>query len=318
MPGLQPQSFDKTIDEIAALVTESSSNHAEMIERLVRFYYHGVSARDLREATAADRYGAVVAHWRLACQYILGSNAFVRVYNPQLDQDGWHSGHTIVEVVVDDMPFLVDSARMAINRCGLSIHLAVHPILYATHDSAGRLSGVLEGKPQSGNVDSVSFMHFEVDRQTDDAVLTCLRSGVEDALADVRTVVGDVDAMRERVDQLLAELTAAPPPIDPGELSEGCAFLRWLRDGHFIFLGYRNHDLVREQNEDHLRIVSNSALGLLRKSVESEYPDQFCRSFASLSPEARNLARNPELLVITRSGSESTVHRPGYMDYIGV
>ena len=318
MTGSHAARPDRNIEEIVALVRERQPAQAGVIAAFVRRYYHGTSVKDLRESQASNLCGAALAHWKFASRRKAGNAAEVRVYNPELDEHGWQSTHTIVEAIADDAPFLVDSVRMAINQCGLSIHLSIHPVIYTTRDSQNRITGVLEDKSDAAHASRESFLHFEIDRRSEDSDLERIRTRIEDALADVRTVVADVDEMRSCLDNLLADLQQNPPPIDTEELSEGRAFLHWLRDGHFIFLGYREHALVYENDQDQLRIIPNSALGLLRKSDETENTEQICKSFASLSPEARRLAHQPELLVITRSGSESTVHRPGYMDYIGV
>ncbi len=113
---------------------------------------------------------------------------------------------------------------------------------------------------------------------------------------------------------VLQELDKRPPPLPADELAEGRAFLAWLADDHFTFLGYRCHDLVVIDGEDALAIVPGSSLGILREGENKEV----ATSFAALPAEVRAYARRPELLVVTKSNSRSTVHRPGYLDYIGV
>ncbi len=312
------ESWDHIIEQIIALVRERMPDQESVVEHFVRCYYRNTSVKDLQASRISDLYGAAIAHWNLAHQRKAGDEAKIHVYNPRFDEHGWQSSHTIVEVVADDTPFLVDSARMAINRCGLSIHLAIHPVMYVSRDAEGNLTKVADGNSPLAGADLESFMHFEIDRQTSGATLERVQQTIKEALQDVHTVVSDFGAMCERLDSILQELDADPPPLDAEELKEGRAFLQWLRDGHFIFLGYREHTLTHTDNEDRLHIVPNTALGILRKTETGENTDLICQSFAALSPEARRLAQKPELLVITRSGSESTVHRPGYMDYIGV
>ncbi len=309
---------DTIIEQIIALVHERLPVRASTVDRFIWLYYLGTPVKDLQRTQIRDLYGASVSHWNLARKHKAGTEAKVHVYNPRLDEHGWQSTHTIVEVVADDLPFLVDSVRMAINRCGLTIHTTIHPVMNVSRDGESYLTEFPEGNSTCTDADWKSFMHFEIDRRTDCAVLDRLRTDIEDALRDVRTVVSDFGAMRERLDTLLADLDARPPPLDREEMAEGRAFLQWLRDGHFIFLGYREHALIDIANEDVLRILPGSALGILRITEGEDDTDQICKSFAALTPEARSLARKPELLVITRSGSKSTVHRPGYMDYVGV
>ena len=90
--------------------------------------------------------------------------------------------------------------------------------------------------------------------------------------------------------------------------------MAWLADGHFIFLGYRDYDLAKEGDEDVLLVVPGSGLGILRETSETKVS----KSFATVTPEVRKLAHVPELLVLTKANSRATVHRPGYLDYVGV
>ena len=138
-------------------------------------------------------------------------------------------------------------------------------------------------------------------------------------LGDVRQAVTDWAAMRQRVLGIVAELGANAAPIPADELAEGRAFLRWLADNHFTFLGSRSHELVVADGEDALRIVPGSSLGILREVHDPEAHAKVVASgFAALPPEVRAYARRPELLVITKSTARSTVHRPGYLDYVAV
>ena len=105
-----------------------------------------------------------------------------------------------------------------------------------------------------------------------------------------------------------------PEGLDPETVEEDKALLAWLADGHFIFLGYRDYDLVQEGDEDVLRVVPGSGLGILRETSQTKVS----KSFATVTPEVRRLARAPELLVLTKANSRATVHRPGYLDYVGV
>ena len=133
-------------------------------------------------------------------------------------------------------------------------------------------------------------------------------------LGDVRLAVADWQGMRDKVHSVVKELDKRPPPIPAEELDEGRAFLRWLADNHFTFLGYRRHELVTVNGQDALKIVPDSSLGILREAQSKDVSS----SFAALPPEVRAYARRLELLIITKSTARSTVHRPGYLDYIAV
>jgi len=286
--------------------------HADLAERFARLYYAGADASDLAARDPQDLVGAAAAHLELGRRYA-GGPAKVRVFNPRLEEHGWQSTHTVVQVVGADMPFLVDSTTVEVNRLGLTLHLVLHPVLRVLRDAEGRLQDIAPPAPQgAGRLES--FMHLEVDRQTDPARLQEIEQGVERVLADVAAAVADWQPMQARVRALIDELGAAGAPLDAAEAREAQAFLAWLLDNHMTLLGYRDYDLVSENGEDVLRIVQGSGLGILRERGGTTRST----SFATLPPETRARARDPRILVLSKANTRATVHRPGYLDYVGV
>lgn len=157
-------------------------------------------------------------------------------------------------------------------------------------------------------------MHVEVDRIVSQDELVALGRDLLRVLGDARLTVVDWKRMLAQVGVVISEIEQSRPPVNPDELAEGKAFLRWLADDHFTFLGYRCYDLVQIKGEDALRIVSNSGFGILRE-VDGK---AMVASASVLPSNVRAFARLPRLLYITKANSRSTVHRPGYLDYIGV
>ena len=117
------------MEEVLALVrAKVTPENRGPLEAFVAAYYGQVDPEDLAARDAADLYGAALSHWSFARKREPG-RARVRVFNPTLEEHGWQSTHTIIEIVNDDMPFLVDSVTMEVNRHGLTLHLIVHPII---------------------------------------------------------------------------------------------------------------------------------------------------------------------------------------------
>ncbi len=281
------------------------------VEPLLRAYYGEVDPGDLAERGVPDLYGAALAHLKFARRFSPGAPK-VRVYNPVFAEHGWQSTHTVVEIVNDDMPFLVDSVTMEANRHGLTLHLMIHPVLRVRRDDTGNLLEFVPGSDKErGRLES--FIHMEVDRRTEADALQRLQDGIIGVLGDVRLAVQDWPKMAHRMELAVAEAEQDRAAADPARASEELEFLRWLVDHHFTFLGCRDYDLVRNGTEDVLRIVPGSGLGILRESRRT-----VSASFASLPPEARERARAKELLILTKANSRATVHRPGYLDYVGV
>ena len=279
------------MEEVLALVREKvAPSSRDAVESFVRAYYRQVDPEDLAEREPADLCGAALSHWNLARRREPGT-ARVRVFNPGVQEHGWQSKHTVVEIVNDDMPFLVDTVTMEVNRHGVTLHLIVHPV-----------------------IETSSYMHVEVDRIVDAQAMEALAADLQRVLGDLRAAVEDWKKMLASLREIVADLDRRPPPLAAAELAEGRAFFEWLADDHFTFLGYRCHDLVATESSDALKPVGGSALGILRV----KRPAAVSASFAQLSPQARAYARVKDLVVLTKSNSRSTVHRPGYLDYVGI
>ena len=118
-------------------------DEAGRAEAFVRQYYRWVSPDDLADRSQLDVYGAALAHFNFARKRRARARPQVRVYNPRFDSDGWQSTHTAVEIVTDDMPFLIDSVAMELNRRGFGVHLIIHPVMRVRRDADGRLLEVL-------------------------------------------------------------------------------------------------------------------------------------------------------------------------------
>ena len=312
MPARITQDAASRVAEVLALVRERiPATDRERAEVFAREYFRGMDDEDVVTRAPGDLYGAALSLLQFAGRRAPGA-ARLRVFNPKLDEHGWQSSHTVVEIVNDDMPFLVDSVTMEVARLRLDLHLIVHPILAVERSADGALGTVAPGVDAPRGARE-SLMHVEIDRIADPERMRSLAADLERVLADVRACVADWAAMRARVADVVAELDRQAAPRPAAEVAETRAFLTWLADGHFTFLGYRCHDLVAADDGDALAIVEGSALGVLRgeKSGRSQ-------SFSQLPPALRSYARAKDLLILTKSNSRSTVHRPGYMDYIGI
>jgi glutamate dehydrogenase len=308
------QEIDSAIDAVCARVRERlGEDEAPRAEEFVRQYYRRVPPEDLAELDPLDLYGAALAHWSFARKREAGT-ANVRVYNPDFEQHGWQSAHTVVELVTDDMPFLVDSTTMELSGQDAGIHLLIHPVIRVRRDAHGELAAVLPtDAPDEDGMLAESFIRVEIDRVSATSELERLRERLIDVLRQVSAAVDDWPAMRGRAADLIAELREPPPSLDRDECQEAAALLEWMDDGHFTFLGFAEYELVTHDGEDRLHRVADSGLGILREGPDGRKPSE-----SKLSARASALAREPHPLVLTKANSRSTVHRPAYLDYVGV
>src|SRR4249919_2954881 len=167
----------RQLEAVLGLVrTRTTSVQRDVLERFVVRYFGQVDPEDLDARAPADLYGAALSHWNFARKRETGS-ARVRVFNPTIEEHGWQSTHTIVEIVNDDMPFLVDSVTMEVNRHGLTLHLILHPILSVERKPDGTLIGMAGAASKDARRES--FIHVEVDRIADAEQQRALAADIE-------------------------------------------------------------------------------------------------------------------------------------------
>src|SRR5579883_1545187 len=285
-----------------------------LIKIFAQRLYGSSSLNDLMDRSTEDLAGILRSMWDITYQRQPGETK-VRIFNPSLKEDGWQSTHTIIEVSHDDIPFLVDSIRMDVNRTGLQIHFTIHfGGTKVKRDKEGRIYEILPigtSDPESLNEAPI---YFEIDRQIDPSVMETLRLNIEHVLGDVRISVADWRKMVDKAEQSLLELEQNPPPLDPAEIAESKDFLRWLINNHFTFLGCRDYKLIGNETNRALQIIPGSGLGVLRDDTVSAVS----RNYADMPPQARKLALSKNILIIAKTNTKSTVHRDAYTDYIGV
>jgi glutamate dehydrogenase len=305
-----------------------------LLSYLQRYYLH-TAPEDLAGRDPVDVFGAASSHYRLAENRPQGT-ANVRVHTPTVEENGWTCSHSVVEVVTDDMPFLVDSVTNELSRQGRGIHVVIHPQVVVRRDVTGKLIEVLaEGnglsaggqgrKGADGTTHTLphdalieSWIHVEIDRETDRSDLKQISLDLLRVLSDVRETVEDWEKMRDAALRIADDLPGEPlDELADEEVNEARELLRWLAADHFTFLGYREYEL---KDSDALAAVPGTGLGILRSdphhSEDEAHP--VSPSFDRLPADARAKAREHKLLILTKANSRSTVHRPSYLDYVGV
>ncbi|MCP2200482.1 NAD-glutamate dehydrogenase [Lentzea flava] len=304
--GSRPASPEQVRDE---LIERAAANAPELAD-LIRLFYRHVPAEEVNDDDPVDLVGAVRSNYQLAESRIPG-RAAVRILNPTRSADGWQCPVTVVQVVTDDMPYLVDSVASELTRAGVQVQRVVHPIVVVRRDpvTGERLEVLPTADPADPPADALaeSWMNIEVDLITDPDRARELETRLLAVLTDVREVVEDTDRMITTATQLAEELEK-----DSSEATTDAAkLLRWLADGHFTFMGYRQYELVQDDGEPALRAVLASGLGVLRQ-------DSLAARSLTAGPDNGAQALSPELLVLTQASAQSTVHRSVYPYYVGV
>src|SRR5947208_358160 len=233
-------------------------------------------AQDYVATLAEEEVAALVAS---AFRFYAGSGDELRVraIAPTYATEGWDASVSVIETVMADRPFIVDTLEAALEAEGVAVRGLLHPIVGAERDLTGRLISLA---PPNGSARRESFVHVAVPRTTDAAALAGLEQLARDRLGDVRLVTDDFRPMLARAQEAAAELDglARSGAATGSEASAAADFLHWLVDGGFVFLGYREYQVLTLGGSRVLLVRSGSGLGLLRRESRS----------ASSSPRSRS------------------------------
>ncbi len=300
---------ESIVDKIVASRTETRLlGSRNQVDRYLRQYFRDVPVEDLIGRSEKIMAQIAVDHLEFAATR-KKDRPSLRIYNPSEKDHGYASNHTIIEMVNDDMPFLVDSAAAAITRQDLAIHITVHPVIRIVRDRRGRLRSVEDRESSRGRLES--FIRFVIDRESNAQQLKVLEHEILKVLADVRAAVRDWESMRDKMIDARDSLADAPAFIDEATRRESQELLDWMIDDRFTFLGYRRYELSEKGKRVFLNSVTGSGLGLLSR-------DERGGTTIELTPEMRRLTRSKNLLILTKANSRSTVHRQAYLDYVGI
>jgi glutamate dehydrogenase len=300
------QAVIDAISDLAA--TRLQADAAGSARRFLNQFYAHVSPADLVGRSANEIYATAVSLWEFAQRRNPGE-AILRVFNPR-DDDAHTSPHrTIVEIVNDDMPFLVDSVSMALNAEGALIHLIIHPILRVERDAGGRMTQLYDAGATSGRAESV--MHVEISETREPARLAAMARRLEAVLAETRQAVTDWRAMRDGLAATRREVEESEAPASADERAEVLDFLSWLDDDNFTYLGSREYRFVPAE-----AVGIKPGLGILRDPAYRVFDG--LRDFATLPPDVQAFLRTAQLLLVSKSSRRAHIHRPVRMDAIGV
>ena len=291
----------------ASKVPAAQRAHAEIFAAK---YCGGIDADDLFTRDAEVWSALTLSHFGFGQEFHSGAPK-MRIFNPKMTEHRFETTCTVIEFVNDDMPFLVDSIAMEINRQGIGVQLVIHPLFSVTRDAQRGLTGLEDARDGDA---LESWIHVEIERVSDPARLRALGDGLVSVLNDVRAAVEDWPKMLAKVTETIQAMGGAAKTVPLPEIDEARAFLTWAGESHFTFLGYREYDLADVNGTDVLRIVPKSGLGILREPNLGGVS----QSFNELPAALRALARKPTLLALTKANSRATVHRSGYLDYVGV
>ncbi|WP_404340237.1 NAD-glutamate dehydrogenase [Pseudoalteromonas mariniglutinosa] len=301
------------LDNVCKLIQKKvHADNVLLVEKFAKALYSNMSKEDLAHRNDSDLYGAALSLWN-SLEKNNSDDAVVRVFNPEVAKDGWQSSHTIVEIIAKDMPFLVDSVRMALTRENIASHLLLHSPLKIQRDENAKVTGISSLKAEQESTSTKTVFFIEIDRQTDLKVIESFKQELQSVLVDVQIAVEDWQPIREKLISVTKDLPKRHHNNNKNDVAETVEFLDWLVKDNFTLMGYREYELSPVQGDYQLKGKIDTSLGLMKNSTE-----EHTRLLSELPEVARQEARNNNLLILTKTNSVSRVHRPAYIDYVGV
>ena len=332
----------------SVLESRFPSEKAATITQFAKIYYAASPITELLTTRKDDLYGATVSAW----EFLQTFNAVkpkLRVYNPEFEQHGWQSNHSVVEVLCKDIPFLVDSVRMVLNRSGIVVHSICNSVYRASRDEK---HGLLEIKNQIIEVESArqmpsaeegmqaeAFLHVEVARESNRQTLKKVEEAIIETVKELELVVCDFTKMLKVAGGLATQLKKGMTLWDNASsqnqsienqtiknsaqdaVNEAFEFINWMIENHFTFLGGCEYQLENEGAGSVLKPVVGSELGILRSSTDIDLLNDVMQAPVKNGP-GFSLKENDDtgqnILVFAKSATKSKVHRPAYPDIVVV
>ena len=301
------------LDNVFALIDKKVEGpKTTLIKQFGSLLYKNISHDDLVHRNDSDLYGATLSLWH-AFDTFDSARPYVHVYNPEISRQGWHSSHTIVEVIVKDMPFLVDSVRMVLNRLGIATHLFLHSPIWLERENNKKIKQFVDRSQPTKESIKETVIFIEIDHVSNKKDIENLTQELISAVEEVSLAVTDWQLMSDRLNDVIAHAEGFHWGVDAKEFASTVTFLKWVADHNFTMMGYRYYE-VKAVKGDYRWVPNNdSSLGLMRRSA-SEHVRLLSASPASAREEI--LSTSP--LMLTKTNTRSRVHRPAHMDYIGI
>ena len=302
------------LSNVAQLIQQKVNDKtAPLVEQFAHLLYGNLSSLDLDHRNESDMYGAVLSLWSSLNEH-KDDAPVIHVFNPSVSRNGWKSSHTIIEVIIQDMPFLVDSIRIALNRLGVSPHLMLNAPLKIIRDKkheVTELAPIIDNSIKASSEETVFLI--EIDRQSSQDELDAIKTALLSVVEDIRLTVSDWNPMLTCLTKVIADVKKGKLPGTKADKEDTLSFLNWISENNFTLMGYRSYDVKAVKGDISLEANVESSLGLMKNSQGSK-----SRLVSSLSETGREVALGKNHLILTKTNSSSRVHRPAQLDYIGV
>jgi glutamate dehydrogenase len=295
---------------VERLVSAVPKNQEKAVSDFTKVYYSATPSQELENRKIDDLYGATLACWSFIQSS--GSEGKIRAFNPDFEEHGWQSTHTIIEIIHRDIPFLVDSVRMELNRREMAIHFINHAVLPVSRTKKGALDLKDCFSDKSDLQEAV--IYIEVDRHSDEKVLKDLNKHLQQIVDEICLVVDDFDTFKTRCTEVVGWMRESEGSASKKDMTEAAAFIDWMTANHFTFLGCEDFKIEEKAGKTLVVRDPKTVCGTFRRElhgadtvVVDDLPESMQQSIL-----------NPEVISFTKSGARSRIHRPAYPDYIVV
>jgi glutamate dehydrogenase len=285
---------------------------SDLVVQFAQTLYNTISKDDLESRNDSDLYGATLSLWNDFIKFD-SQHPSIRVFNPELSKHGWQSTHTVIQIIVKDMPFLVDSVRMTLNRLGITAHLTLHTPISLKRDKDNVVQGFLDSKSKSQSLVKETIFFIEIDHQSSQEHLNTLTQELHSVVGEVLLAVSDWKPMRDRLNTIIDEYKSQNNPATKEEQQQAYQFLCWLKDHNYTMMGYRSYSAKAVKGDYRWIPENDSSLGLMKNSINDRD-----RLLSQLPASAREETLSSTPLILTKTNSRARVHRPAYMDYVGI
>ena len=299
------------LTDIKQLISERNIKKPILqMDAFVDLFCQQMPSEELRAYPQEELYGSLLSCWHFI-QQRKPQEIKIKVYNPDLELDGWQTRHTIIKILVKDMPFIIDSLRIEMHRRQIAIHHLHSAMLPVTREVKGQLDPESLSAEQSAH-EQEALIYLEIDRHTESQFLDNLHNSVMSVMQELKLCVDDYNDMLDQVHLITQETEALSFKQERFDQRETLSFLRWLVEDHFTFLGFDEFTFSKQGDRFEVNRPKEKALGILKLFSE----DSQDKRLKALSSEVNAFVDSPEVINFFKSGTRSRIHRPAYADYI--
>ena len=299
-----------------AIREKFSSAESDLITKFMSQYFLSISYEDLSSKDLEEIFGILISHWKLI-KHKLSDDLQLKISNPKIEDDGWDCAHTIIEMNVTYKPFLVDSIRILLQKLEIKILNIININEFKVKRNAdGEIVQIfdLDYLSETDNYLCEHPIYIEIERQSDLDIHEHIKNKIVTIINDVDIVVRDWKSMQVKAFDCLKYLQQLQQKdIVHNELDDIVAFIQWIAHNHFTFLGFAQYEYI-ESDKKELKYIQGSGLGMLRDSRITS----FTRSMCEMSNNSQRLYYSKYILMLGKTNTISTIHRPAYTDFISI